>query len=109
MATSKRDRQRANRESKRQVEEQQKRRDLMLERVKRYGLIALIAVAVVVGANLIWGGSDDPETVTSTSVPVATSTTLAENGGTVTSTTGGTSTTTGVTSTTAGGTTTTSG
>ncbi len=108
MATSKRDRQRANRESKRQVEEQQKRRDLMLARVKRFGLIALIAVAVVVGANLIWGGSDDPETVTSTSVPVATSTTLGENGGTVTSTTGGTS-TTGVTSTTAGVTTTTSG
>ena len=80
----------------------------MLERVKRFGLIALIAVAVVVGANLIWGGGDDPETVTSTTVPVATSSTLGENGGTVTSSTGATS-TTGVTSTTGAGSTTTSG
>ena len=101
MATSKRDRQRANREAKRQVEEQQQRRDTMMGRIKRFAVIAVIAVGVVVAANFLWGADDeDPATATTVSVPVATSTTI----GTVTSTTTATE-----TSTTLAGTTTSSG
>jgi hypothetical protein len=106
MATSKRDRQRANREVKRQVEEQQQRRDKMMGRIKRFAVIAVIAVGVVVGANFLWGADDeDPATATTVSVPAATSTTS----GAVTSTTTATSTTLDTDTSTTQGTTTSSG
>ena len=100
MATSKRDRQRANREAKRHVEEQQQRRDKMMGRIKRFAVIAVIAVAVVVAANFLWGADDeDPATATTVSVPAATSTTsgavTSTTTGTVTSTTQGTTTSSG--------------
>jgi hypothetical protein len=100
MATSKRDRQRANREAKRQVEEQQERRDKMTGRIKRFAVIAVVAVGVVVAANFLWGADDeDPATATTVSVPAATSTTsgavTSTTTGTVTSTTQGTTTSSG--------------
>ncbi|MBA2338053.1 MAG: hypothetical protein H0V96_09920 [Acidimicrobiia bacterium] len=103
MGTSKRDRQRANREARRVIELKQKRRDQMMARVKRFGFVAAGVVAIALVANLVWGGGEDPEApassttaVVDTTLPPATSSSLADNGGDVTSTTAaGTSTTSG--------------
>lgn len=73
----------------------------MMGRIKRFAVIAVIAVGFVVAANFFWGADDeDPATATTISPPTATSTTLDTD----TSTTSGT-----VTSTMAAGTTTSSG
>ncbi|MGI8823555.1 MAG: hypothetical protein ACR2JP_09695 [Acidimicrobiia bacterium] len=85
MGTSKRDRQRANREVRRAIELKQQRRDQMMTRVKRFGFIALGIVAIALIANLVWGGEDEPDVpvtsttaVADTTAPPQTSTTLAE-------------------------------
>ncbi len=81
----------------------------MMGRIKRFAVIAVIAVGFVVAANFFWGADDeDPATATTISPPTATSTTL--DTGTSTTLDTDTSTTSGtVTSTTAAGTTTSSG
>lgn len=111
MGTSKRDRQRANREVRRVIELKQQRRDQMMARVKRFGFVAAGVVAIALVANLVWGGGGDTEApatsttavvdtpttgVVDTTLAPATSTSLPDNGSDVTSTTAaGTSTTSG--------------
>ncbi|MDQ3782689.1 MAG: hypothetical protein M3349_07110 [Actinomycetota bacterium] len=103
MGSSKRDRQRANREARRVIELKQQRRHQMMARVKRFGFVAAGVVAIALVANLVWGGGGDTETpgtsttaVVNTTLPPATSTSLPDNGSDVTSTTAaGTSTTSG--------------
>lgn len=69
MATSKRARQRANREARRVVEKKQQRRDRTLGRAKRYAIWGVAIVAVFLVANAVWGGSDDGQAPAETTTP----------------------------------------
>jgi hypothetical protein len=59
MATSKRDRQRANREAKLAAEKKVMRKQNLFQRSKRIVVWVVVGVVLLVIANLIWGGSDD--------------------------------------------------
>lgn len=68
MGTSKRERQRANRDARKAEEEKKKKRDLLMSRV-RLGLIWGLAIVIVLfGANLVFGGGGDDEPATTTIV-----------------------------------------
>lgn len=59
MATSKRDRQRANREAKLAAQQKVERRQAVLSRSKRIAIWVAIGVVLFVVANLVFGGSGD--------------------------------------------------
>jgi hypothetical protein len=59
MATSKRERQRANREAKLAAEKRVMRRQSLFQRSKRIAVWVAVGIVLFVIANLIWGGSDD--------------------------------------------------
>lgn len=59
MATSKRERQRANREAKLAAEKKVMRRQNLFQRSKRIAVWLVVAIVLFVIATLIWGGSDE--------------------------------------------------
>jgi hypothetical protein len=59
MATSKRERQRANREAKLAAEKKVMRKQSLFQRSKRIAVWVVVGIVLLVIANLIWGGSDD--------------------------------------------------
>lgn len=66
MATDKRDRQRANRSVKQQEQAKDQRRQKTFDLARR-ALIWTVILAVVFGAAwLVWGGSDETSTTTTT-------------------------------------------
>lgn len=59
MATSKRERQRANREAKLAAEKKVQRKQNLFQRSKRIAVWVAVGIVLLVIANLIWGGSED--------------------------------------------------
>jgi len=59
MATSKRERQRANREAKLAAQHKVERKQAVLSRSKRIAIWVVIGVVLFVVANLVFGGSGD--------------------------------------------------
>lgn len=69
MATTKRERQRANREAAQAAAKKQKSRAQMLDRAKRWSRIGLLLVAAFIASNLIVGTcSDEPASTTTTTL-----------------------------------------
>lgn len=73
MATTKRDRQRANREQAQAAAKKQQARDKLIERAKRWSKIGLLLAAAFIASNLIVGScSDDEPSGTTTTTLVET-------------------------------------
>lgn len=69
MATTKRERQRANRELAQAQAKKEQSRAKMIDRAKRWSKIGLLLAAAFVASNLIVGScSDDPATTTTTTL-----------------------------------------
>ncbi len=75
MATTKRERQRANRELRQVADKKQESRDQLKTRVIRWSKIGLLVVVLLFLSNAIFGGGD--ETPTSTTTTTLVETTLA--------------------------------
>lgn len=72
MATTKRDRQRANRELRQVADKKQKSRDLLKTRIIRYSKIGLLVVVLLFLSNAIFGGDDETPVNTTTTTLVET-------------------------------------
>jgi hypothetical protein len=68
MATSKRERQRANREAKLAAEKKVMRKQTLFQRSRRIAVWVVVGIVLLVIANLIWGGSDDTSAAALTSL-----------------------------------------
>ena len=55
MATDKRERQRQNRAAKQAELDKQKRRQKIIDRVKRVAVWAVVFVVLIIVANVVWG------------------------------------------------------
>ena len=72
MATSKRERQRANREQAQAVAKKQESRARLMDRAKRWSRIGLLLAAALVASNLIVGSCSGESTSTTTTTLVET-------------------------------------
>lgn len=70
MATSKRERQRANRELRQAETKKQQSRSDLLAKAKRWTKIGLLIVVIFIGSNLIIGNCGDEPTNTTTTTLV---------------------------------------
>jgi len=75
MATTKRERQRANRELRQAELKKQRTRTNFKARAIKWLRIAIVVVVLFFISNLIFGGSDEPATTTSTTLVETTTTT----------------------------------
>lgn len=64
MATSKRDRQRANRQAKQAEQQKVHRKQVILSRSKRIAIWVVIGVVLFVVANLVFGGDSEASAAT---------------------------------------------
>jgi hypothetical protein len=63
MATDKRARQRANRETKKAAQAKQARRELAIKRIRRIVIYGIVIAIVLFLASQIWGGNGDDAVV----------------------------------------------
>ena len=59
MPSSKRERQRENRQSRRAVEEKEAHRQRLMRRIRTGAIWAVVIVGVLFLANMVWGGGGD--------------------------------------------------
>lgn len=64
MPSSKRERQRENRQSRRAVEEKAAHRQRTMRRIRTGAIWAVVIVGVLFLANMVWGGGSDEATAT---------------------------------------------
>jgi cyclophilin family peptidyl-prolyl cis-trans isomerase len=95
MPNTKRDRQRANREAKRRIEDKERRRQRLISTARRWGIIAAIVIGAGVIITLLTNRNDTPEATATTTTSSVAPTTTAATSTTATSTTAATSTSTG--------------